>query len=139
MSLYKQFKTDENVEQTGVWLEYGPNEKGLPIRIRVARAGGSNTRFTRLVEQKTKPYRRQLQNETLDPKVGDDLFAAIYAESVVLGWENVETEDGKPLPFTRENCLKLFKDLPDLFADIREQSTKSALYRADIREIASKN
>lgn len=139
MSLYRQFKTDENVEKSGVWLEYGPNDKGLPIRIRVARAGGANTKFARLLEQKTKPYRRQLQNETLDPKVGDELFADLYAECVVLDWENVDAEDGTSLPFSKENCLKLFKDLPDLFADIREQSNKSALYRADIREIASKN
>jgi hypothetical protein len=138
-SLYKQFKTDEKCEAEGIWLEYGSTDAGKPMRIRVARAGGSNSRFVKKLESLTKPYRRQLQNETMDNKLADDLMMQAYSEAVVLGWENIEDEKGTPIPFTSATCLKLFRDLPDLFADIREQSNKMALYRKDIQEITAKN
>lgn len=139
MSLYKMFDTNKEVEQTGIILEYGSNSAGKPIRFRIARAGGNNVRFAKLMEKKTKAYRRQIANETLDPKVAESIFMDVYAESVVLGWENVEDKDGNEIKYTPESCLKLFKDLPDLFADIREQASKMALFQSEVREIEAKN
>ena len=138
MSLYQQFKTDENYERNGIWLEYG-SKTGKPVRIKIARAGGTNIKFLKALELKARPYRRQLQNDTIDPEVAEELFRQVYVESVILGWENVDTEDGKPLEFNRFNCLKLLTDLPDLFADIREQATKASLFRSEVIETASKN
>lgn len=139
MSLYKQFKTDPNYESQGITLEYGNTPNGKPIRIKIARAGGSNAKFLKALEIKSKPYRRQLQNETIDPKIADDILMQVFVDSVILDWENVEDENGTALPFNRENCLKLFRDLPDLFADVREQASRSALFRAEIKESATKN
>lgn len=139
MSLYKQFTTDNKLEREGILLEYGNASNGQPITIRVARAGGSNAQYQKRMEALVKPYRRQIQTETIDPKQVEKLIRQVYAETVVLGWENVEDADGKPMPFTRENCLKLFEDLPDLFADIQEQAQRAALYRTEIREAEAGN
>lgn len=139
MSLYKQFATDKVVEKDGVVLEYGKNSKGAQIKIRIARAGGANQKFSKILERKTKPYRRQLQNETLDEEIGAQIQREVYADSVILGWEGVEDADGNDMAFTRDNIIKLLTDLPDLFADIRDQATKSALYRANILEEDAKN
>lgn len=144
MSLYKQFKTDEKVEKEGVWLEYGSAGEDKPVRIKIARAGGTNSKFLQLLEKRSKPYRRQIQTETIDPKVAENLFMDVYAEAVVLGWENVTAADlgethETPLEFTKENCLKLFKALPDLFADLREQANRVALFRLETREADAGN
>lgn len=139
MSLYKQFKTNENVEKTGIVLEYGDNTKGKPIGIRIARAGGANAQYQKLMEARVKPYRRQIQNETIEKALIDKILRQVYAETIVLGWENVEDENGKELPFNVENCIKLFEDLPDLFQDIQEQSQRAALFRQAILEADSKN
>ncbi len=139
MSLYKQFKTDKNVEKEGIVLNYGKNSKGEDIEIRIARAGGANVQYAKLIEAKTKPYRRQIQNETLDNEVAEKITKEVYAKAVVLGWTGVEDENGKELEFSFENCMKLFDDLPDLWTDIQQQSTKSALFRADILEQDAKN
>lgn len=139
MSLYKQFKTNKELEKDGILLEYGLNSKGQPICIRIARAGGGNVQFSKRFEAKLKPFRRQVQNETLDPQLAEKLVREVYAESVVLGWENVEDEDGNELPFSVENAIKLFTDLPELFKDIQEQSGKMALFREEILEADSKN
>ena len=139
MALYKQFATDKNVERDGVVLSYGKNSKNKDINIRIARAGGANIRYTKLLEAAIKPYRRQLQNETMDNGVAEDITMRVYAQSVVLGWEGVEDENGNDMDFTVENCMKLFKDLPDLWADIQSQATRAALFRQDILEADAKN
>jgi hypothetical protein len=134
MSLYKLFKTNENLETDGIWIEYGTTAAGKAIRIKVARAGGHNSRFAKALEKATRPHRKALQVGSLDNATADRLFREVFADTVVLGWENVEGPDGQELPFSRENVLKLFSDLPDLFNDLREQANNAALYREELRE-----
>lgn len=139
MSLYKSFKTDANLEKSGIELEYGENSKEQPILIRIARAGGANSAYNKRLEVLTKPYRRQIQTETVDNKVLEKIVAQAFAETVVLGWEGVEDEDNNELVFSVDNVVKLFTDLPDLYKDIQEQAQKTALFRQEILEADSKN
>lgn len=138
-SLYSQFKTDENLEVSGIVLNYGVNSNGQNIDIRIARAGGANTKFAKVAEQVLKPFRRQLNNETMDNTKLDELFRIIYARTVVLGWSGVQDEAGNPMAFNEDNVVKLFNDLPDLFKDVREQAEKQALFRKEALEDESKN
>lgn len=139
MSLYSQFTTDPQLEREGVLLEYGTSSTGQPVTIRIARAGGANVQFQKRLEALTKPFRRQIQTETIDQKVSEKLVRQVYAETVVLGWENVEDRDGNPIPYSRDACMKLFDDLPDLFLDIQEQAQRVALFRTTIREADAGN
>ena len=139
MSLYAQFGTDKNLECTGILLQYGQNSQGKDICIRIARAGGSNKQYQKRMEALVKPYRRQIQNETISNDLMEKLVQQAFAETVVLGWENVEDKDGKPMEFTVDNCLNLFKDLPDLFKDIQDQAQRSALFKAEVLETEAKN
>lgn len=139
MSLYKQYATDTNLEKTGIELQYGENANGGEIIIRVARAGGSNTAYTKRMEALVKPYRRQIQAETIDNKVLEKLVMQAFAETVVLGWENVEDRNGNLMEFNVANVIQLFTDLPDLFKDVQEQAQKAVLFREDILEVESKN
>ena len=139
-SLFAQFKTDPELERKGILIEYGFNDRtGAPIAFRIARAGGGNAQFQKRLEADMKPYRRQIQTDTLDNKVAERILRKVFAETVVLGWENVDDENGAELPFTVENCVALFEKLPDLFKDLQEQAQKSALYRATIRETDAGN
>lgn len=139
MSLYSQFKTNNNLEREGIVLQYGDNAEGKPICIRIARAGGANSQYSKLMEARVKPYRRQIQNETIERTMVEKMLREVYAETIVLGWENVTDEEGKELPFTVQNCIKLFEDLPDLFQDIQDQSQRAALFREEVLEADSKN
>lgn len=139
MNLYKTFKTDKTLEQQGILVEYGTNSKDQPITFRVARAGGANAAYNRQIEVKLKPYRKQVQTDSLERSILDRIVKDAFVEHVVLGWDGVEDEAGNPLPFSKENMSKLFTDLPDLYADIQEQSMKWVLYRQDVNEGDSKN
>lgn len=123
-TFYDQFATDGDAESQGVWLDYGSAG-----RVRVARAGGSNVRFTRRLEAFGKKYKRQIELEILDDSVAEKELIQIYADTVILGWEDVKGRDGKDLPFSKPNVVQLLTDLPELFRDIREQSTRLALFR----------
>lgn len=137
--LYSQFKTDSETEKNGIWVPVALTEDHKQVMFKLARAGGSNQKYLKVLEARTKPLRRLIANETLDVKLADEVMMEVFADAVVLGWENVTDEEGNPLPFSRENVIKVFKDLPDLFNDVREQATKAALYRKDVLEAEAKN
>ena len=132
---YKAFGLNKGLEQDGILINYGD------FRIKIARAGGGNQRFRRLLQAKLKPYRHQMDNDTLDEKVSEAIFLECYAEAVVLGWETKVTKDGKEtweptletptgkLPYSAENCVKVLTDLPELFRDLQAMAGKAANFR----------
>lgn len=132
--LYQAFETNKDLESSGIELDYGKNSKGEPIRIKIARAGGANKRFAKVLDRLLRPYKRQLANDQLSDDVAKEVMIQAYADSVVLGWEGVEDRQGNPMDFTRENVVKLFTDLPELFLDVQQQSQKAALFLVDILE-----
>ncbi len=153
MSLYDVFETDSDLEQKGINIDYGNT------LITIARAGGSNKKYLRSLERRTKMYRRAIQTETMDNEVAIAVLREVYAESVILRWETrqpstmdedgnevkgemvvgIEADNGDILPFNAENVVLTLKNLPDLFGDIQEQASKGSLYRAAMLEGDSGN
>lgn len=139
MGLYSSYKTDESLETSGIVLIVGESDAGKKIGIKIARAGGANKAFQRVLAAKTRPYRRQIEQNTMSNSVMEALICEVYADTVVLDWENVEDEQDNPMDCTRENIIKLFTDLPDLFADVRAGAADSSAFRAEILEAVVKN
>jgi len=137
--LYAQYETDPAVERDGVWLEFGPNTKDKEIRIRVARAGGANEAYLKQLEFRSKPIRRGIQTETVDRKKLESIVREVYADTVVVAWENVEDKDGNELAFNKENVIKILTDLPWIYQEIMDCSTKLQLFRKEIQEADAKN
>lgn len=134
MNLYQTFKATAELEKQGIDLHLGDD-----VSIRLARAGGSNARFGKLLGDKLKPYRRQIDNGTMDDAVASKIMAEVYAETVILGWSGVTDEAGNPLEFNKPNCVKLFTDLPDLFRIVQEEAGRLSNFRAEERESDAKN
>lgn len=139
MNLYKQFETNADLEKTGVVIEYGNNSNGKVISFRVARAGGRNTAYLTYLENKLKPHRRLIQMDTMDQKLFESIVLDAFSTTVVLGWEGVEDRNGNPIPYTPNNAINLFNDLPDLYKDLQEQSMKVALFRNEVLDGDVKN
>ena len=134
MNPYAMFKTNAAAEaDQGIALDYGS------FSIRIVRAGGSNKRYGQELTRRLKPYRRQIDNETLDNAVAEKVMAGLYADTVVIGWDGVTDETDASLPFTRDNCIKLFTDLPELFRDVQEQAGKVGNFRLEEQEDDAKN
>jgi len=147
MSLYKTFATDDTAEKQGITVDYGDT------RFLIARAGGANSAFKKCFGTKIKPYRRQIDQGTIDDSVANRLMAEAYAEAVVLGWQSktvddqgnekwldtIEGPDGKPMKFTAENCTKVLIDLPELFADLQVMAGQASNFRTEEVEEDAKN
>lgn len=126
MGLYETFGTEKSYEQEGIRLQFGDSF------IRVKRAGGSNNEFQKLLMKRMSPHKALLKNNLMPEEQAASILAEVYADSVIIGWENVTGPDGKPMEFTRENVIKLLIDLPDLFDAIREACTDHANFQQEM-------
>lgn len=114
-SIFDMFETDENIETSGIWINYG---KGR--RILVARAGGSNKKFERLIRDLTKPHRKAIKGESIDEETMTAILQEAYAKAVVLKWEGITEKDGTLIVCNWQNTMSLFKRLPALWTDLRD-------------------
>jgi len=134
MSLYDHFSMDKDAESSGVVIDYGSSGQ-----VRIARAGGSNVRYNKRIQAFSKKYRRQIELEILEDATAEKELISIYVDTIVLGWEGVKDRAGIDIPFSPNAAAQLFRDLPEFFADIRDQSTKLAIFREMERDTDSGN
>ena len=130
---YEMFATDKSLESNGVTLDYGA------FQITIARAGSNNRKYRGLLATSLNKHRHMIDNDLLDNSMRDTLMIGIYADAIIVGWSNVTGADGKALAFNRANVIKLMSDLPDLFANIREQAKNARNFRKSELADAEKN
>jgi len=138
MGMYDVFETDEDLETSGIWLDYGD------FRVRIASAGQGNKKYVKYAEKALKPVRKAMQAGALSNERSIAIMSDIYAKTIVLDWEvieagkpkkGIEQRDGKIGPFNYENVRQAFIDLPNLFIDIQEQANSIANFRkAELEE-----
>lgn len=146
MSLSKQFKTDSEKEQNGVAIAFAPNDDGTVPTFYIARQSSRNTKYARTVEAVTKPYRRQIDTNTLGEKQSQALMMEVFVKSILLGWQNVaksdisgDTSETGYADFTPDNAKALFERLPELYDSLNEQSKNVALFKDEAMEADAKN
>ncbi len=134
-SIYDQWGTDAKVEEEGIVLDYG--DAG---HLRVRRAGGSNKRFQKAIERFSRKYKRQIDLGILREEVAERELVNAYADTIVIGGE-VVGKDGKKINLkgNKAAVVTLFKDLPDLFRDVRDQCGSIEAFRILDREEEAKN
>lgn len=138
MSLYKNFQTDPALEKGGVWIDYGD------FRVLLAHAGGANKKYINVMDKKFKPLRQAINAGTLDNDRAQKMLMDLYAETIVLDWETIyqavdddapspqrgiEGPNGELLPFTIENVKMTFRNLPNVFMDLKTQAEQISNYR----------
>ena len=133
-SIYEQFDTNREVETKGIELDFG--EAGV---FTIARAGGANKRYAKVMKQMASPYKRQMEHDLMSPESVDDLLIDVFVESVMIGWKGVKDREGKDLKYSKKVCTELFHELPELFAVVRNESSKAANFRHQDLEGDAKN
>ena len=132
MGLYDAFQTDPQLEKGGVWIDYGD------FRVLLAYAGGANKRYINVMEKKFKPLRQAIAAGTIDNDRAQKMLMDLHAETTIIGWETmvdgefkpgIEGPNGDILPFTVDNVKLTFRNLPNVFNDLRTQAETIANYR----------
>jgi len=130
MDIFRVFATDPAKELEGVWFPIGPAEKTLPDgkpdpdsvpQLLIARNG--NKKHSRIVTKMVEANKTTLEMKG-DPSEerGVEITVEAMAESVLLGWKNIEF-DGVKLPDTysvetarKMLAVKEFRELVNRFA-----------------------
>lgn len=140
-SAFDIFASNPKTEAEGVWQDFGS------FRIRIARAGGGNRRFARVMEAKVKPYLRAVKTETLDPEIANRILLETYVQCVITGWECNTAADGEPdkwepvvevergvfEPYSEDAVKKALIALPNMFDDIKAQAGGFATFKDEVR------
>ena len=132
-ALYQQYQTDPTAEAEGVWVR----DLAPGFHVKIARL--NNPKHKAVSLRLARPFRAQIDRDTLSEEKADELVVQALAETIVMDWEGGTDEAGAALEPTLANKVKLLTDLPDLRADIVQAAKTQDLYRAESIEAAVKN
>lgn len=140
MGLRDGFATSQDRETQGVEVNFGD------FSVTLARAGGANKRYSKVLAEKSEPYARAIELGQFDNDTATNLLHEVYAETVVLGWKGEGLRgalvEGEIPDCTPENVLAVFKD-PDFganfFAAVQAEASKLSLFKVQTTKAASGN
>jgi hypothetical protein len=135
MNIFEMFKTDERRETNGRWVDYG-DKSG---RFLVAHIKQRDSAYSKLLRAKLKPYRRQIQAETMDESTLRDIMVDVFAEKGLLGWEGVHDAEGQEIPYSADKAKWLLRELPVLYDDLFEVAGDFSNFRLAESEADAKN
>ena len=142
MGMYDVFETDEDLETSGIWIDYGD------FRVKIASAGQGNKKFVKYAEKAFKPVRKAMQAGALSNERSLAIMSDIYAKTIVIDWEvkkdgefvkGIEQRNGEIAAVNYEIIKQVFIDLPNLFMDIQEQANSISNFRKEELEEDSGN
>jgi len=143
-SLTKAFKTDKQKEQEGTWVDIIENDDGTMARMRILRMSQFNKKFSARYATLGKKN-RVIRGNKQDLEI--KALREAFVETCLVEWEYIENINEVPsgtiketyMPFTRENAIKLFEALPDLFDMIVGEATRLENFQSEALEADAKN
>lgn len=133
LSAYAQFESDKDKEAQGSWVQIGT------MKFKIARAGGANEAFLKEVARRFKPLQAAINNDQLPAAMAQKIVVEVFADTIVLDWQDVAGRDGQELPYSKENCVVLLTDLPNLFAELQRESQNASNFSREQLEAAAGN
>lgn len=102
LDIFKQYATDEVLENNGTWKEIGGGAKLLVARTNNKAYGKL---LTKLIEQSKDVLNSE--GPAADAE-SERVMIAVLANTVLLGWQGIAYK-GQPLPYTPDNAAELLK------------------------------
>ena len=130
--LFAKFATDQDKEETGVWVDFGDD---LKVKVRRLRSRKS----IEVRKELDKPHVNEIRRGVMSPDVAEELLMRQVAGGVIADWKGVEDEDGTVLPYTPDNAYKLLKALPEFRDAIFQVSMDADAFKASDTEDAKGN
>ena len=85
-------------------------EEYFGVQLKIGRSNAPE--FLSKLRRLTKPYKRQIDSNSLPDDKSRELFCEAMAGTVLLGWSGLEV-DGKPIPYTEATAKELLLNDPD--------------------------
>ena len=132
IDLFDDFATDAALETGGALVPYKGDVKFLIAREQNENFGTAITKA--LTDNET-----ALQAENDESKaLSEKLLLEVMADTILLGWEGNVVYQKQPLPYSRDNAIKLLGHA-DFRAWVRRQAANREHYKARVLDEAVKN
>ncbi len=125
-NLDKFFKTNPDLEKNGVWFEISDE-----IAFLVRPFKSTNPRFKAAMANHYKPFARQMDMGTLEQDKAFEVSLKLFLDVCLVDWRGVEIDD-KPTEYNKENALKFFKALPELFDTLWNYAKDFSSYKEEL-------
>lgn len=134
MACIEKIKSNLKKENDGVWV---PFSEGIELRIARAR----NPLYLEKLQALVDPYRQSIRDDTISADVLGGILKKVRAETILLDWDNIEDENGKPIQYSSKQALEFFNDpeLKELYAFVVITSERAELFRKDFVKESEKN
>ena len=116
----KDFKTDKGKEENGVWEDLGDG-----CSVLVARYG--NPAMVSAYRRYPRVLRQRLESGQVDDDKSANIMAKVMADTILLDWKGLK-EDGKEVLYSKEECVRVLIDYPDVRSMIFDISNETQLY-----------
>ena len=148
-SIFDDYETSLELERDGAWVT---TSKGYEFKI--ARIGGMNVEYSNYLIQQGKAIQTEIEElesradeelnaenskelEALADKM-DNLMTEAFARHVVKGWRNLYDREGKEIPYTVENAIKLM-EMRELRKELYPMAQEYATFLVSSLEKTAKN
>lgn len=116
--VFKLYAVDAAKEQSGVVIDLGGGRS-----MTIARLGGSNRKYSARLAEEYEKYRELLSSSAAEAEeLDNEIVANVFAETILLGFEGF-AYDGEPLPYSRENAVKILKH-PEFRSLVMKHATR---------------
>lgn len=148
-SIFDDYETSRELERDGAWVT---TSRGYEFKI--ARIGEMNPEYRNFMIERGKVIHAEI--EALEEKVGekskesdvkklDDLAAKMdavtteaFARFIVKGWRNLYDREGKEIPYTVDNAIKLMQ-MHDLYNELYPLARQYSTFLVSNLEATAKN
>jgi hypothetical protein len=129
-NLSSLYKTNVNLETSGIWMAVGPK-----VEFLVKRFGGSNAMAVQKSMAKFhKPYAKQISTGSLGQEEINKIDAQVLVDACISGWKGVTDETGKEIEFSFEKAVEILIDLPELLRALLTNASNYENYKEEYRE-----
>ena len=134
MACIELVKTDLQKEDNGVFVDFE-----LGIRLKIARA--RNSAYRKLMRELTEPHRKTIREDGMEIEALEDILKQVRAQTILLGWENIEDKADNPIEYSPEQALAFFNDpeLRDFYTFVVMQSENMDNFKKELIEDSEKN
>lgn len=134
MAKLQTVKENKQREAKGVWVAYE-----IGIEFKVARMG--NPKFQAKVRELSAPHIKQIRNGELPQAKMEAIQMEAVAETILVGWRNIEDDDGKALRYSVKRAKEILADeeLRDIYDFILSEAGNQANYAVEVAEESVKN
>ena len=127
----KDFKTDKGKEKDGVWEDLGDG-----CSVLVARYG--NRAMINAYRRYPRILRQRLESGQVDDDKSATILSKVMADTILLDWDGLK-EDGKEIVYSKEECVRILTEYPDVRDMIFEIANEAARYHDEGVSKTTKN